>query len=258
MSDENPLHLFDLTGKVALVTGATRGLGRAIAAGLARAGAHVVVTGRSSSTARAVAEELVAEGRRATGTALDVTRPEQVTEVLSQVAEDNGGLDIVVNNAGVIERHPAEHYPDDSWRRVLDTNLDGTFFVSRAAGALMLRQGGGSIVNVASVLATSGGRNVVAYAASKGALVQLTRSCAVEWAARGVRVNAIAAGYFETDLTADLRDDPDRSRALLGRVPAGRWGRPEELVGAVLYLASPAAGYVHGAVLEVDGGWTAA
>lgn len=258
MSDANPLHLFDITGQVALVTGATRGLGRAIASGLARAGAHVIVAGRTGSAAEAVARELTAAGHAATSVTLDVTRSDQVAEVLSQAAESAGGLDIVVNNAGVIERHPVEDYPAQSWHRVLDTNLNGAFFVSQAAGTIMLKQGQGSIVNIASVLAHSGGRNVVAYAASKGALVQLTRACAVEWAARGVRVNAIAAGYFTTDLTQNLRDDPGRSQALLTRVPAGRWGRPEELVGAVLYLASPAAGYVHGAVLEVDGGWTAA
>ncbi|GGR25493.1 glucose 1-dehydrogenase [Streptomyces netropsis] len=258
MSDENPLHLFDLTGKVALVTGATRGLGRAIAAGLARAGAHVVVAGRSKETAEKVAAELAADGTRTSALELDVTRPEQARRALVRTAGQHGSLDILVNNAGVIERHPAEAYPADAWHKVIDTNVNGTFFLTQEAGSLMLTQGHGRIVNIASVLAYSGGRNVVAYAASKGALVQVTRALAAEWAGRGVHVNAIAAGYFATDLTQDLRDDTTRSQALLSRVPAGRFGRPEELIGAVIFFASPAADYVHGALLEVDGGWTAA
>ncbi|GAA2710224.1 MULTISPECIES: glucose 1-dehydrogenase [Streptomyces] len=258
MSTTNPLHLFDLTGKVALVTGATRGLGRAVAAGLARAGAHVVVAGRSREAAEKTAAELEADGAHASAVELDVTRPEQARHVLAETSEQHHGLDILVNNAGVIERHPAEDYPADAWHRVIDTNVHGAFFLAQETGRLMLAQGHGRIVNIASVLAYSGGRNVVAYAASKGALAQITRALATEWAHRGVHVNAIAAGYFSTDLTQDLRDDPARSRALLSRVPAGRFGRPEELVGAVVFLSSPAADYVHGALLEVDGGWTAA
>ncbi|MFE7592387.1 SDR family NAD(P)-dependent oxidoreductase [Kitasatospora sp. NPDC057512] len=258
MDDTSPLHLFDVTGKVALITGATRGLGQAIAAGLARAGARVIVAGRSSEAADAVAGKLAVDGGSAVGVGLDVTREAEVEDVLSRAVREHGGLDIVVNNAGIIDRFPAEDYPAESWQRVIDTNLTGAFLVSRAAGRAMLRQGSGKIINIASVLAHSGGRNVVAYAASKGALVQLTRACAAEWAGRGVHVNAIAAGYFETDLTAGLRTDAQRSAGLLTRVPAGRWGRPEELVGTVLYLASEASSYVHGAVIEADGGWTAA
>jgi 2-dehydro-3-deoxy-D-gluconate 5-dehydrogenase len=255
--EKDPLRLFDLSGEVAVVTGATRGLGRAIALGLARAGAHVVVAGRDAAAANAVVSEVAGRGGLATGIVLDVTRPHEADETLRATAKDLGRLDILVNNAGVIERSPAEEYPAESWDRVIATNLSGAFFLTRAAGRIMLRQGRGRVVNIASVLATSGGRNVVAYAASKGGLVQLTRAFAVEWAHRGVHVNAVAAGYFSTDLTQELRDSPDRSKALLERIPAGRWGDPEDLVGPVMFLASPASGYVHGAVLEVDGGWTA-
>ena len=252
------LRAFDLTGKIALVTGATRGLGRAIASGLAHAGAEVVVAGRREHAVDATVEELTAAGANASGVLLDVTDHDGIDRTLREVVETTGRLDILVNNAGVIERFPAEQYPLESWHRVMDTNLTSAFVLCQAAGRIMLDQGDGKIVNVASVLAYSGGRNVVAYAVSKGGLVQLTRALAAEWAGCGVNVNAIAAGYFRTDLTESLRNNENRERSLLARIPAGRWGEPVELAGTVVFLCSAAASYVNGAVLEVDGGWTAA
>jgi 2-deoxy-D-gluconate 3-dehydrogenase len=249
---------FDLSGRTALVTGGSRGIGRSLARGVACAGARVVLTGRNGVTVDEAVDELRSCGLQAYGLVWDVTDRERSDDVVRAVLAEHGGLDILINNAGVIERAPAEDYPLDSWERVLTTNVTSAFALSRAAGRVMLERGRGRIVNIASVLAFAGGRNVVAYAASKGALVQLTRSLAAEWAARGVNVNAIAAGYVETDLTAALRSDPERLRELTARIPAGRWARPEELVGPTVFLSSDAASYVTGAVLAVDGGWLAA
>jgi 2-deoxy-D-gluconate 3-dehydrogenase len=176
--------------------------------------------------------------------------------LIDEVAGGLGRLDILVNNAGLIRRAPAAEYSDDDWDRVIEVDLTAAFRLARAAGALMIASGrGGRIVNVASILAFQGGITVPAYAAAKGGLAQLTKALANEWAAKGVNVNAIAPGYIETDVTTALRADPIRNRQILDRIPAGRWGQPDDLAGAVVFLASPASRYVHGHVLAVDGGW---
>lgn len=249
---------FDLRGRTALITGGTRGLGRAVALGLGRAGAQVVITGRGKEAVADAVDALRTAGAPAEGIAWDVTEHARAPEIVQAVVANHGQLDILVNNAGVIERAPAADFPLDAWQRVLATNLTGAFALSQAAGRAMLGRGHGRIINLASVLGFSGGRNVVAYTAAKGGLIQLTRSMAVEWAPHGVTVNAIAAGYFATDLTAALRENPERAAELLQRIPIGRWGEGADLLGAVLFLASDAASYITGAVLAVDGGWLAA
>lgn len=249
---------FSLTGRNAIVTGGTRGIGYGLALGLGEAGASVFVTGRSKNGVDEAVATLRDRGIEADGIAWDVTDTERADEVVRSVVDSAGRLDILVNNAGIIERSPAEEFPLADWQRVISTNLTAAFALSQAAGRVMVEQGRGRIINIASVLGFSGGRNVVAYSAAKGGLVQLTRALAVEWSGRGVTTNAIAAGYVETDLTAALRSDPERYQSLLSRIPAGRWGVPEDLVGATVFLASDAAAYVTGAVLAVDGGWLAA
>ncbi|QMU69982.1 SDR family oxidoreductase [Streptacidiphilus sp. P02-A3a] len=250
--------IFSLDGKVALVTGGTRGIGRALLEGLVQAGAQVVFTGSSKETVAQADAELRVACIPATGVVWDASGAGQAADLVDEVVRLHGTLDILVNCAGIIRRYDAESYPDDDWDEVLAVNLSAAFRLSREAGKVMLAQGSGKIVNIASVLAYSGGRSVVAYAVSKGGLVQLTKALATEWAHRGVNVNAIASGYIRTDLTRALQDNEERERELLARLPAGRWGVPDDLVGATVFLASQAADYVHGAVLAVDGGWTAA
>lgn len=249
---------FSLTGKSAIVTGGTRGIGHGLAVGLGEAGASVYITGRTKNGVDEAVAALRERGIEAAGIAWDITDTERADEVVRSVVDATGRLDILVNNAGIIERNPAEKFPLADWQRVISTNLTAAFALSQAAGQVMIEQGRGRIINIASVLGFSGGRNVVAYSAAKGGLVQLTRALAVEWSRHGVTTNAIAAGYVETDLTAALRADPERYQSLLSRIPAGRWGVPEDLVGATVFLASDAAAYVTGAVLAVDGGWLAA
>jgi 2-deoxy-D-gluconate 3-dehydrogenase len=246
---------FRLDGRVALVTGASRGLGAAMAGALAGAGASVVLhSGReaASATERAIA----ALGHTRTKTVVADLGDRRAADRLVPAAIDAfGRLDILVNNAGIIRRAPAAEFPDADWDAVIEIDLTSAFRLSRAAGAVMLSQGHGKIVNVSSLLAFQGGITVPAYAAAKGGLAQLTKALANEWAGRGVQVNAIAPGYFRTDNTRALQEDPTRSRQILERIPAGRWGEPADLAGAVVFLASPAADYVNGHVLVVDGGW---
>ena len=247
---------WDLSGQVALVTGSSTGIGRAIALELGRAGADVVCHGRDDA-----ADELVRElekmGRRAFGMRADLCDHASHDELVRRAIAEFGRLDILVNNAGLIRRAPAVHYSDEDWQTLLDVNLTAVFRLSRAAGRQMLAQGRGSIVNIASLLSFQGGIRVPAYSASKGAVAQLTKALANEWAASGVNVNAIAPGYIATDNTADLRKDPERSRQILERIPAGRWGDPADIAGAAVFLCSKASRYIHGHVLVVDGGWMA-
>ena len=245
--------LFSLAGKVALVTGASRGLGRAMALGLAEAGADVVV--HASAPAIRTAEEVERLGRRTAAIGADLTERSAADRVAREAIAAFGRIDILINNAGTIRRQPAAEHNDDWWDLVIEVNLSSVFRLCRAAGAHMLERGSGKIVNIASLLSFQGGITVPGYAAAKGGVAQLTKALANEWAGRGVNVNAIAPGYMATDNTAALRADPTRSRQILERIPAGRWGTPADLAGAAIYLASSASDYVNGHVLVVDGGW---
>jgi NAD(P)-dependent dehydrogenase (short-subunit alcohol dehydrogenase family) len=247
-----------LEDRVAWVTGAGRGLGRAIAWGLAAAGAEVVVSSRSREELDETVAKIESDGGRAVAVVADVTDPDQVDHA-AQVARDlRGHLDVLVNNAGVSTVFVrSEELELRDWKRMLDVNLTGAFLCAQAAGRRMLAGSGGSIVNVSSVHGRSGVQRLAAYAASKGGLEMLTRTLAVEWAERGVRVNAVAPGYFETDMTKGVRSSDTWRELLLRRIPQGRFGSPDEVVGAVLFLASDLSTYVTGATLAVDGGWTA-
>ena len=248
---------FDLTGKNALVTGSTRGLGAAIAIALAEAGANVAVHGKSQSgedTCTIVRQC----GRKTFFMAGDVSDAGFCSTLVGKTIAEFGTLDILINNAGTIRRAPATAYSTEDWDQLIATNLSSVFRLSQLAGRHMLeRSSGGKIVNIASLLSFQGGILVPAYAAAKGGVAQLTKAFANEWARFGINVNAIAPGYMETDNTEALRNDPDRSRQILERIPACRWGTPQDVAGAAVFLSSPAANYIHGHVLAVDGGWLA-
>ena len=245
---------FDLTGKVAAVTGANTGLGRAIAEALAGAGADVALIGRSDPAETLVAIEAL--GRRAAWVNADLAKPDHVRIVAEAVAR-LGGLHILVNNAGIIRRANAIDFTEADWDAVLDVNLKSVFFLSQAAARHMIPNGGGKIINIASMLSFQGGVRVPSYTASKSGIAGLTRLLANEWASQGINVNAIAPGYFATNNTAALQADAKRNAEILARIPAGHWGDPRELGGAAVFLASSAANYVHGIILPVDGGWLA-
>jgi 2-deoxy-D-gluconate 3-dehydrogenase len=247
---------FDLSGRIAIVTGANTGIGQGIAVALAEAGADLALVGRSSmdETLARVARA----GRRGVAVHADLAQMSVLPEVVAATLRFGGRLDILVNNAGIIRRADALDYTESDWDAVLDVNLKSVFFLAQAAARQMVDQGsGGSIVNVASVLSFQGGIRVAAYTASKSGVAGLTRLLACEWAPRGINVNAIAPGYCVTNNTAALRGDPDRSAAILARIPAGRWGVPADVGGAAVFLCSAAAAYVHGVTLPVDGGWLA-
>ena len=244
---------FSLQGKVALVTGASRGLGRGMAIGLAEAGADVVV--HASAPPAGTAREIEQQGRRAVAFGADLADRPSVDRLAQEAVAAFGRIDILVNNAGIIKRQPAVDHSDEFWDSVIEVNLSSMFRLSRAIGAQMLERGSGKIINIASLLSFQGGITVPGYAAAKGGVAQLTKALANEWAPRGINVNAIAPGYMATDNTAALRDDPVRSRQILERIPAARWGTPADLAGAVIFLASPSSDYVNGQVLAVDGGW---
>jgi 2-dehydro-3-deoxy-D-gluconate 5-dehydrogenase len=248
------LDLFDLHGKTALVTGSSRGLGLAIATALAEAGAAVALHGSKSVPAESV-RRVEATKSAVLAVSGDVSDANTCTAIVEQVTAQFGRIDILVNNAGTIRRAPASEYSWADWNAVLETNLSSVFRLSQLAGRHMLQRGHGKIINIASLLTFQGGILVPSYAAAKGGVGQLTKALANEWAARGVNVNAIAPGYMETDNTAALRADPVRSRQILERIPAGRWGTPTDLAGAAVFLASKASDYLHGHVLVVDGGW---
>lgn len=247
--------MFDLSGKVALVTGGSRGLGQGIAKALAEAGADVAVAGVSApdETARIVRDA----GRRFFPISADLGTIEPVGRILSETLSAAGGLDILVNNAGIIRRADAVDFSEKDWDDVIDVNLKSAFFLSQAAGRHFIAQGRGKIINIASMLSFQGGIRVPSYAASKSGIAGITRLLACEWAGKGVNVNAIAPGYMATDNTEQLRADPQRSRDILARIPAGRWGEAADLGGAAVFLASAASDYMHGAIIPVDGGWLA-
>lgn len=250
--------LFDLTGTVAVVTGAGRGLGRAMAAGLAVHGAEVVLCGRTAETLAATADELTAEGAKVWWKTADVSREEDVTALLAAVLERHGRVDALVNNAGINPIYKAPERTDAAdWQSIIDVNLTGVYLCCRHFGAAMVERGRGSVITISSVAGHVGLRRTLPYCAAKGGVELMTKSLALDWAPSGVRVNCIAPGYFETDLTAGMRDHAALSERLLGQTPMGRFGKAEELVGAAVFLASPASSYVTGQSIVVDGGWTA-
>jgi 2-deoxy-D-gluconate 3-dehydrogenase len=250
------LDLFRLDGQVALVTGGDKGLGQGMAMALAQAGADVAIVSRSGQNDVTLAA-IESAGRRGLSLTADLGQASAAETVVARTVRELGRLDILVNNAGTIRRADAEATEQADFMAVLEVNLVGVWSLSQAAGRVMLAQGYGKIINIASVLTFQGGIRVPAYTASKHAVAGLTKALANEWSARGVNVNAIAPGYMATDNTRALRDDPERSQQILGRIPAGRWGTPEDLAGAAVFLASRASDYVHGHVLVVDGGWLA-
>ena len=247
---------FDLTGRKALVTGANTGLGQAIAVGLAQAGADIVAVGRSAPTETAVM--VAATGRALHAIPADLSSIAPVADVVEQAVAAVGEIDILVNNAGIIRRADSIDFTEADWDAVMDTNLKTVFFLTQAIARRWIAAGrGGKVINVCSMLSFQGGIRVPSYTASKSGLAGLTRLMACEWASRGINVNGIAPGYFSTNNTEALRADEARSRDILARIPAGKWGDPSDLAGAAVFLASDAAAYVHGTVLAVDGGWLA-
>jgi 2-dehydro-3-deoxy-D-gluconate 5-dehydrogenase len=250
------LEQFKLDGKTALVTGARRGIGKAMAVALAEAGADIVATSASLDAGESeVRGEVEAHGSRFWGYSCDLSDRPAVYSFIETVRRDCPPIDILVNNAGTVLRKPAEEHSDEYWDKVIDVNLNAQFVLAREFGKGMLQRGAGKIIFTASLLSFQGGITVPGYAAAKGGVAQLTKALANEWAGRNVQVNAIAPGYIVTDNTTALRDDPVRYPAILSRIPAGRWGDPRDLAGAVVFLASPASDYVSGTVLTVDGGW---
>ena len=243
---------FSLEGRTAIVTGANTGIGQAIAIALAAMGARIAAVGRSEMD-----ETVDLVGEACLPVKADLSTTADHDHIISRTLEWTGNVDILVNNAGIIRRNDAIDFTEADWDDVLDTNLKSAFFLSQAAAKIMLPRGSGKIVNIASLLSFQGGIRIASYTAAKSGLAGLTRLLANEWAGRGVNVNAIAPGYVVTNNTKALRDDPDRSKAILDRIPAGKWAEPGDIAGAAVYLASPASDYVHGIVLPVDGGWLA-
>jgi gluconate 5-dehydrogenase len=251
------LKLFDLSGRRALVTGSSKGIGFGLARGLAQAGASVVLNGRDAGRLAAAAEGLRAEGFSIDVEAFDVTDPEAVASGFAAIEDAKGPLDILGNNAGMQFRTPLEDYPFAKWQELFRTNVDSAFLCGQAAARRMIPRGRGKIINIASVQSELARPSIAPYTATKGALRQLTRGMATDWARHGLQVNAIAPGYFRTELNQALVDDPEFSAWLEKRTPAGRWGNVEELVGAAVFLASDASSFVNGHTLYVDGGITA-
>jgi 2-deoxy-D-gluconate 3-dehydrogenase len=250
------LENFNLDGKVALVTGCKRGIGKAMAVALAEAGADIIgVSATMESEGSAVEKEVRATGRRFKAYACDFSVRKALYSFIEKVKADFSTIDILVNNAGTIMRAPASEHSDEFWDTVIEVNLNAQFVLSREIGKEMIDRGEGKVIFTASLLTFQGGLTVPGYAASKGGIGQLTMALSNEWAGKGVQVNAIAPGYIATDNTQALRDDPERSKAILGRIPAGRWGKPEDFKGPVVFLASAASDYMSGHTMVVDGGW---
>jgi 2-deoxy-D-gluconate 3-dehydrogenase len=247
---------FRLDGQTALVTGCSRGIGLGLALGLAKAGADIVgVSSTLSNSGSEVEREVKAAGRQFRGYSCDFGERKKLHEFIKQLKSDCPRIDILINNAGIIRRKPAAEHPDEYWDEVMEVNLNAQFVLTREIGKEMVARGSGKIIFIASMLTFQGGVYVVSYAASKGAIGSLVKALANEWAAKGVNVNGIAPGYIATNNTTALRADENRNRAILERIPAGRWGEPQDLAGAAIFLCSPAAAYVHGTILAVDGGW---
>ncbi|KAH8802735.1 2-deoxy-d-gluconate 3-dehydrogenase-like protein [Xylogone sp. PMI_703] len=252
--------LFSLEGQTALVTGGTRGIGQAVAIALAEAGADILLVQRDRSQTETL-KAIEALGRKASIYTADLASKEEVAALVPAIVKDGHTIQILVNCAGIQRRHPSEKFPDDDWNEVIQVNLTSVFSLSRDVGAQMLKQSPapngrrGSIINFASLLSFQGGITVPAYAASKGGVAQLTKALANEWSAKGITVNAIAPGYIETEMNTALLNDKERLASISARIPAGRWGRPEDFKAAVVYLAGRGSAYVSGHVLTIDGGW---
>ena len=248
--------LFDLTGKVALVTGCKRGIGRAMAVALAEAGADIIgVSASLELEGSEVSKEIEKTGRQFHAYQCDFSQRDKLYAFIEQLKSDHSHIDILINNAGTIQRDPAVSHSDALWDEVIEVNLNAQFLLSREIGKGMVERGSGKIIFTASLLTFQGGITVPGYAASKGAIGQLTKALANEWAGKGVNVNAIAPGYIATDNTQALQEDKDRSKAILERIPQGRWGTPEDFKGPTVFLASKASDYMSGSVMLVDGGW---
>jgi gluconate 5-dehydrogenase len=251
------LSLFDLTGRIALVTGSSQGIGLAMAAGLARAGAHIVLNGRDRAKLAKAADALRAEGLTVSERAFDVTDSAAIESAIADIETTTGPIDILINNAGKQHRGPAETFEDEHWRDLFRTNVESTFFAARSVGRRMIERKRGKIINIGSVQSELGRPTIVPYTATKGAVKMMTKGLAAEWAKHNIQVNAIAPGYFVTELNKALVENPEFSDWLCKRTPAGRWGDVEELVGAAIFLASQASNFVNGHILMVDGGLTA-
>ena len=249
--------LFSLEGRVALVTGASRGIGKGIAVGLAGAGANLALVARSESTLIEVQEEIQALGVQAEIFPCDLSQTEGISDLVTTVSGTYGRIDILVNNAGTTHRDSAVDFPEERWDDVVKMNLKSVWLLSQQVGRSMIQRGSGKIINIASLLSFSGGIRTLAYAASKGGVAQLTKALANEWASKGVNVNAIAPGYIKTDMTSAILNDPVRVAEFMDRIPAGKFGTPDDMAGAAVFLASEAASYIHGHILTVDGGWMA-
>ncbi len=250
------MKIFDLTGKTALVTGCSRGIGFAMAQGLAEAGADILGVSTSLKAEGSEIEKAVkAAGRKFSAYQCDFSDRKSLYAFIEKVKSENPNIDILVNNAGTIMRKPAAEHPDEYWDKVIEVNQNSQFILTREIGKEMIRRGSGKIIFTASLLTFQGGITVPGYAASKGAIGQLVKAFSNEWASQGVQINAIAPGYIATDNTAALRDDEDRSASILSRIPAARWGQPEDFKGPVIFLASKASDYMNGSIVLVDGGW---
>ncbi len=249
------LDKFRIDSKIAVVTGGTKGIGKAIALALAEAGADIAVVSRKED--QDIESAILSLGRRYLHHSADLTQRKETRKVITAVMEGMGDVDILVNNAGIIRRSPAEDYSERDWDTTLEIDLAAPYILSQAAGRIMLKKGRGKIINIASVLTFQGGVNVAAYAASKHGVSGLTKSLANEWAGKGINVNALAPGFFATELTEALQKNRERSRSITDRTPAGRWGKVEDIAGAAVFLASPASDFVHGVTIPVDGGWMA-
>lgn len=250
------LDKFKLNGKVALVTGCKRGIGKAMAVGLAEAGADIIgVSASLEKEGSEVGQEVEAKGRSFTAYTCDFSDREALYHFIAEVKKEHPQIDILINNAGTILRKPAAEHPDEMWDKVIEVNQNSQFILTREFGKDMVKRGNGKIVFTASLLTFQGGITVPGYAASKGAIGQMTMAFANEWAGKGVNVNAIAPGYIHTDNTEALRNDPVRSEQILARIPAGRWGLPEDFKGPVVTLCAEAGAYMHGSIVLVDGGW---
>jgi 2-dehydro-3-deoxy-D-gluconate 5-dehydrogenase len=249
------MKIFDLTSKVAIVTGSSTGLGQGMSLGLAEAGANMVLVDIVDS--KETAEKVKAFGRKSLTVIADLSQMDAINDLMKKTLETFGKIDILINNAGIIRRTPAIDFTEKDWDDVMTLNSKTAFFLSQAVARDMMKRNSGKIINIASLLSFSGGITVPSYSASKGAVAQVTKALANEWAQYGLNINAIAPGYMITNNTANLRKDPERTKSISDRIPAGRWGTPDDLKGAAIFLASSASDYINGHVLLVDGGWMA-